>query len=87
MLTGEFPFYGSDSQVGDLVEQGKHPERPEAHIPTGSLDGGNLWRLLKACWRFKPEKRPSAVTIARLVSGVFLSEIQLMVDVRVRWDR
>ncbi|QRV95991.1 WD repeat-containing protein [Ceratobasidium sp. AG-Ba] len=47
-----------------------NPERPIDHIPTGSIHGEILWSILRSCWKFEAEKRPSSATVASLMKCV-----------------
>ncbi|KAG9081666.1 hypothetical protein FRC06_005460, partial [Ceratobasidium sp. 370] len=62
-ITSDVPYSGKgDLAVLRLVDGGVHPERPQQHIPD-CVDGEKLWELLKQCWAFEPENRPSALDV------------------------
>ncbi|CAE6530930.1 unnamed protein product [Rhizoctonia solani] len=71
MITGKHPYDGkSDLMVFKLVSEKKHPERPNEHIPSESRDGNKFWRLLKQCWAYDPEKRPSAASATIVMKSI-----------------
>lgn len=57
MKLGEQPYPGmSNSQVLELVKRGGHQEQP-----LGTPD--NIYHLMKECWNYEPEDRPTFVYI------------------------
>ncbi|QRW06932.1 hypothetical protein RhiLY_05931 [Ceratobasidium sp. AG-Ba] len=61
-ITGEIPWAGKPDHavMFSATLKKDHSTRPEEHIPTSSEQGETLWSLLRQCWQFEPEKRPSA---------------------------
>ncbi|KAG8687059.1 hypothetical protein FRC09_013723, partial [Ceratobasidium sp. 395] len=66
-ITGDVPWTGKSERAVMFAITIKRvcPERPETHIPSESEHGDTLWTLLKSCWEFEPEKRPSAANVAQ----------------------
>ncbi|CUA73158.1 hypothetical protein RSOLAG22IIIB_10598 [Rhizoctonia solani] len=61
VITGLPPY----ESLGELAALAKimtktHPERPEAHIPSGVEQADRLWSLLTDCWSPNPDDRPTA---------------------------
>ena len=71
VFTGQFPFSGSNHvAVFAMVLRGEHPSQPGADVAKPGLDG-HMWNLMKACWRFHPEHRPTmAQALAKLPHSV-----------------
>ncbi|KAG8795782.1 hypothetical protein FRC12_009789 [Ceratobasidium sp. 428] len=71
-LTGKVPFPDKqDRQIyGGLMSGKLKPIRPEAYIPTSSMDGDKMWSLLQRCWEYEPEKRPSAAEVQEIISQI-----------------
>ncbi|KAG9078247.1 dual specificity protein kinase yak1, partial [Ceratobasidium sp. 370] len=46
------------------------PERPLGHIPDNSTRGNRLWPLLKRCWAYEPDDRPSAKEVRDIMQGM-----------------
>ncbi|KAG8779179.1 hypothetical protein FRC12_024593 [Ceratobasidium sp. 428] len=69
-VTGDLPWTGKSERavMFAITIQRVCPERPEEHIPPNSEHGDTLWTLLKSCWEFEPEGRPSAANVAQAVS-------------------
>ncbi|KAG8739607.1 hypothetical protein FRC12_016264 [Ceratobasidium sp. 428] len=69
-ITGDVPWTGKSERAvlfAITIKRGC-PERPEEYIPSNSEHGDTLWSLLKSCWEFQPEGRPSAADVAQAVS-------------------
>ncbi|KAG8692071.1 hypothetical protein FRC09_011477, partial [Ceratobasidium sp. 395] len=66
-ITGDVPWTGKSERAVMFAITIKRvcPERPETHIPPNSEHGDTLWSLLKSCWEFEPEERPSAANVAQ----------------------
>ncbi|KAG8742296.1 hypothetical protein FRC10_001720 [Ceratobasidium sp. 414] len=71
-ITGRLPWWGMiEAAVAIAVTLKKtHPERPKDHIKEGSQHGEALWSLLKWCWAFNPEDRPSAAQAKERMQGI-----------------
>ncbi|KAG8694844.1 hypothetical protein FRC09_009566, partial [Ceratobasidium sp. 395] len=71
-VTGDVPWSGirEEAIMFSVSIKQACPERPETYIPATSEHGDTLWSLLKLCWEFKPEERPSAISVARAMKGV-----------------
>ncbi|KAG9125338.1 hypothetical protein FRC07_008021 [Ceratobasidium sp. 392] len=71
-VTGNIPYLGKAEMavVPIVLIQKGHPERPHQHIPLDSMHGEALWTLLKRCWIYEPEDRPSAPEVKQ-ISGRF----------------
>jgi hypothetical protein len=40
-----------------------HPERPKSHIPLMNEQADLLWELLKSCWAYDSQDRPTATEV------------------------
>ncbi|KAG8708053.1 hypothetical protein FRC08_000131 [Ceratobasidium sp. 394] len=70
-ITSDIPYPDKgDLAVLRLVDRGVHPERPRQHIPDNCVHGERLWGLLKRCWAFEPENRPSALDVKTIITEV-----------------
>ncbi|KAG8788164.1 hypothetical protein FRC12_014859 [Ceratobasidium sp. 428] len=70
-ITGDIPWTGKSERAVMFAITIKRtcPERPEIYIPSTSEQGDSLWALLKSCWEFEPEERPSAAKVAQVVAN------------------
>ncbi|QRW06409.1 Tyrosine kinase family catalytic domain protein [Ceratobasidium sp. AG-Ba] len=70
-ITGDVPYPDKTEYavMFAVMFEKAYPERPDTHIPN-SEQGDSLWSLLKSCWEFEPEKRPSAAEVARKMAGI-----------------
>ncbi|KAG8724793.1 hypothetical protein FRC09_014215 [Ceratobasidium sp. 395] len=70
-ITGDIPWTGKSERAVMFAITIKRtcPERPETYIPSTSEQGDSLWSLLKLCWEFEPEERPSAAKVAQVVAN------------------
>ncbi|KAL5636242.1 hypothetical protein ACGC1H_004905 [Rhizoctonia solani] len=74
VITGLPPYAGiNDGAVVLRLVTGKHPARPEAHIPTGDERADLLWALLSDCWALSPQDRPTALEVRDRVSSLMRS--------------
>ncbi|KAG8792969.1 hypothetical protein FRC12_004338 [Ceratobasidium sp. 428] len=70
-ITGDIPWTGKSERavMFAITIKRAYPERPEVYIPSASEQGDFLWSLLKSCWEFEPEERPSAAKVAQVVAN------------------
>ncbi|QRV92292.1 Tyrosine kinase family catalytic domain protein [Ceratobasidium sp. AG-Ba] len=70
-ITGDVPYPDKTEYavMFAVMFEKAYPERPGTHIPN-SEQGDSLWSLLKWCWEFEPEKRPSAADVARKMAEI-----------------
>ncbi|KAG8724885.1 hypothetical protein FRC09_012548 [Ceratobasidium sp. 395] len=70
-ITGDIPWTGKSERavMFAITIKRAYPERPETYIPLTSEQGDSLWSLLKLCWEFEPEERPSAAKVAQVVAN------------------
>lgn len=83
-LTGNVPFHElvKDTAVcAAILFKKRIPARPEEHLPTNSKLNNMLWSLLKRCWAFEPEHRPSAKKVRDEV-GVLGEDYSTIADNR-----
>ncbi|KAG8680058.1 hypothetical protein FRC08_016563, partial [Ceratobasidium sp. 394] len=78
-LTGQTPYLDtSDRNVLMLITTKKIPTRPEVYIPSSSRHGDTLWSLLQSCWAYKPEERPSAAHVAKMLQGITQDDLRVI---------
>ncbi|KAG8721246.1 hypothetical protein FRC09_008202 [Ceratobasidium sp. 395] len=76
-LTSSVPFADKpDFAVMYAVMEKYQPKRPEAIIPMDSEDGDKMWSLLRWCWEYEPEKRPSAAEVKKIVKTITQAGLQ-----------
>ncbi|QRW12512.1 cytoplasmic tyrosine-protein kinase BMX [Ceratobasidium sp. AG-Ba] len=77
-LTNQVPWPGkSDLTIMYSVMSKTPPERPIEVIPINSEKGEVLWTLLKSCWEFDPEKRPSAAAVGNVMNSITPSQLKV----------
>ncbi|KAF8597017.1 kinase-like protein [Ceratobasidium sp. AG-I] len=61
LITGEMPFANLSipAIVAGVMVHGLQPQRPPCCIPVGNENGDALWSLLRRCWEFYPDGRPT----------------------------
>ncbi|KAG8717982.1 hypothetical protein FRC09_013340 [Ceratobasidium sp. 395] len=69
ILTGKVPYHDVDEPavIMQVMISKRIPRRPEDQLPTGTVYGDRLWKLLVKCWSYVPEERPTAVTTTKIV--------------------
>ncbi|KAG8764253.1 hypothetical protein FRC12_008216 [Ceratobasidium sp. 428] len=67
VITGDVPWKDKSERAVMFAITIKRvcPDRPQTYIPASSAHGDMLWALLKSCWEFEPEERPSVANVAR----------------------
>jgi len=62
-LTRRVPFYEicSETAVINIVLKGEIPSQKQIRYPASAIDAidNKMWSLLKHCWSFKPDNRPT----------------------------
>ncbi|KAG8724640.1 hypothetical protein FRC09_016185 [Ceratobasidium sp. 395] len=76
VLTGKVPHYDVDERavIKQVMINKRIPKRPEDQIPTGTVYGNRLWKLLVKCWSYVPEERPTAVTTTKIMKRALREE-------------
>ncbi|QRV77054.1 Serine/threonine-protein kinase [Ceratobasidium sp. AG-Ba] len=71
-ITGDIPWVGMTERaiILAVVIQKVHPERNKKCIPPGSAHGETLWALLERCWKYEPQKRPSAEEVKLIMMNI-----------------
>ncbi|QRV95989.1 Serine/threonine-protein kinase [Ceratobasidium sp. AG-Ba] len=72
IITGRVPWAGKSvfMLIYSTTVEKANPDRPTEYVPTGSIQGEILWSILRSCWRFEPEKRASAASVASLMKCI-----------------
>ncbi|KAF5359868.1 hypothetical protein D9756_003459 [Leucocoprinus leucothites] len=83
ILTRRKPFQesGPPAVVMAVIVQGNVPERPETGCPQleKSLED-KLWSLMKQCWIYEPEKRPTSSEVKKLFAALEFPDDRPVVD-------
>ncbi|QRV97065.1 Tyrosine kinase family catalytic domain protein [Ceratobasidium sp. AG-Ba] len=77
-ITGKLPWYGKTelSVIRFVAVERAIPERPLDIIPENSYHGDSLWILLKRCWEFEPESRPSVRDVKSTLREITIYGLQ-----------
>ncbi|KAG9119793.1 hypothetical protein FRC07_005013 [Ceratobasidium sp. 392] len=71
-ITGSVPWLGKKDMavIPAVLFKKEHPERPAEYIPYDSSHGELLWSLLKQCWAFESEDRPTVAEAWEILGGL-----------------
>ncbi|KAH7322148.1 kinase-like domain-containing protein [Rhizoctonia solani] len=76
VIAGKRPYDGiAFPGVIKLVSEKTPPERPTC-IPPGHENGDMLWELLRHCWSYEPEARPSAAEVTAAMKTITLAGVR-----------
>ncbi|KAG9125512.1 hypothetical protein FRC07_007294 [Ceratobasidium sp. 392] len=79
-ITGDVPWFGTIevAVMTAVLMKKEHPKRPLESIPSDCEHGELLWSLLKQCWAYDPENRPTATEVWRVVSTNIINSFKVI---------